>query len=147
MRKFTEFFLFMVILSVFFTFLCFFSVKNENSLRSVPKTNLSIRKNIHTTYNAEEDATVVKYDLVDTDGRILCTRRQVNNPFVNESGVIYIPQKGIYDCRGEKLRILKLDEYFNGVQMFVIDSGRALRIIVDHNHYIYNLRTKEISAG
>lgn len=146
MKKFTEFFLLIAIIISFFIFLWFFSVKSENYVRRIPETDLNIRKSINSAYNAEEDATVVKYDLLDDEGRILCTRRQGNNPFVNVSGVVYIPQKGIYDCREENLRILKLDDYHNFVQMLVVDSGRALRIIVDRNCYIYNLRTKELSA-
>ena len=143
-----------------FAFMWFCTSRNSETTTAVPETELSIVKFERTIYGSEEDVTYTYYFLLNDKGDTLSWKSQERDPFVNARGVVYMPQKGIYDCRGKEVRcILPLKDYSSRVE--IIDDGDKVQIFLGRpsvdvtklglpapkaKHYTYDLKTKQLSS-
>lgn len=119
-------------------FVWFCSSLNEKfakvSITKVPETNLTIVEH-ETTYYEMDDVTVISYFYLmngkDTLDHICCGY----NPYINVCGLVYIPKKGIYDCRNEIREILPLKNDY-GLEMSAVKNGVRIRL----GHPFWNLK-------
>ena len=82
------------------------------------------------------------------------------NPYINVRGLVYIPKKGIYDCRNEIRQILPLKDAY-GLEMSAVKNENNVKIKLGYPfwnlkemkwdtsnivYYIYDLETKTLST-
>jgi len=145
-----------------FAILWFFSTSDKYTLESVPETaDLSILKHVHTLYGPEEDVDMVSFYLLGVSGDTIAWKNQDYNPFVNARGLVYIPQRGIYDCRSKEMQlVLDLKDYYSRVELVAVDGEEKVQIFLGRpaiditklgganpnvKQYIYDLETRKLS--
>ena len=97
--------IFCVVILVGFVNFCSPQKREKIAATPVAGTNLQIRHSETTLYTSEE-VNVVDYwylingrDTVDS----CCLPR---NPYVNAKGIVFIPKKGVYDCRDGNFKLI-----------------------------------------
>ena len=129
------------------------------SVIPVPETELTIVKSDR-NYVGSDDAAVISYFYLMNKEDTLAWKCCDFNPFINLKGVVYIPEKGLYDCRGgQVVEILALKEVPD-LNMNAVDESKKLLIIVGSpfwnlqemswdnskvKQYVYDLGTRELS--
>ena len=160
-QKFNDVILMIAVAVGILAFLWLYSSRDKETVVPIPETGLHVVKSEHTIYGPEEDVTFTFYFLLNENGDTLAWKSQEYNPFINARGVVYVPKKGIYDCRGNKERcILPLEDYSSNVE--IVNDGEKVQIFLGRppveltklgvsspnaKHYTYDLATGVLSAN
>lgn len=103
----------------------------ETYTYGINETEMTIVEVETTTYTSEEIISRSCYYLLNAKKDTLAVQHWFYNPFVNARGIVYVPNEGVYDFRGqEPVLILKAANMANGpVRMECVDGKDQVRII------------------
>ena len=126
------------------------------SVIPVPETELTIVKSDR-EISSWDDVTIISYFYLMQGEDTLAWKCCNYNPFINLRGVVYIPQKGVFDCRNGVVKILALGE---NPDLNMTEDGDKLYLIVGSpfwslkemgwdnskvKQYVYDLKTRKLT--
>ena len=132
------------------------------SVNSIPETQLTIFEEESKLYDSDGVTIITYFNLFNAKGDTLASICSDYNPYANSRGLVYIPKKGVFDCRGNNFScVLSADKIGNkslclisveGKDEVVIEVGSAYLSLKEMSwtdagiqRYVYDLNSQILS--
>lgn len=134
-------------------------VFDKVTVTPVSETNLTIVTR-ERNFSGQNDPVVVSYYYLMNKGDTLASGCYDFNPYINARGVVYIPQNGVFDCRGGQVAKLIEVKPNTSLQIVAVEGKDKLLIVAGSpfwslkemgwddsqvKRYEYDLKTRKLS--